>query len=80
MFPDKTLPPIDPSLSVNEVLRRWPSAVSVLNAFGIDTCCGGTLPLATAALHAGIPVGEVIAAIGVAATRRSAEAPARSAR
>jgi iron-sulfur cluster repair protein YtfE (RIC family) len=44
--------PLDPSLSVNEILRRHPEAVSVLNSHGIDTCCGGALSLRAAALEA----------------------------
>ena len=56
-------PALDPSLTVNEVLRRWPAAVAALNAFGIDTCCGGGAPLGEAADEAGVPLGEIVAAI-----------------
>ena len=56
-------PPLDPSLTVNEVLRRWPAAVTALNAFGIDTCCGGAAPLEAAAGEAGVALGEIVAAI-----------------
>lgn len=34
---------------VNDVLRRYPATVAVFNAFGIDACCGGAVPLAEAA-------------------------------
>ena len=44
-----TRPRIDPSLTVNEILRRHPAAVAVINAYGIDSCCGGGIPLETAA-------------------------------
>ena len=44
-----TPPRIDPSLTVNEILRRYPAAVAVINAHGIDSCCGGGIPLETAA-------------------------------
>jgi regulator of cell morphogenesis and NO signaling len=54
---------IDPALSVNEVLRRWPAAVAALNAFGVDTCCGGALSLSAAAEEAGVSAAELIAAI-----------------
>jgi iron-sulfur cluster repair protein YtfE (RIC family) len=43
---------IDPSISVNEILQRHPAAVSVLNAHGIDTCCGGASALRDAAIEA----------------------------
>ena len=36
-----THPRIDPSLTVNEILLRYPAAVTVINAYGIDSCCGG---------------------------------------
>jgi iron-sulfur cluster repair protein YtfE (RIC family) len=44
--------PVDPSLSVNEILRRYPAAISALNAHGIDSCCGGATSLRAAALEA----------------------------
>jgi iron-sulfur cluster repair protein YtfE (RIC family) len=57
--------PIDPSLSVNEILRLHPDAVSVLNAHGIDTCCGGAMSLRAAALEARADlrtmIGEIVA-------------------
>ena len=61
-----TLPtnaPLDPTLSVNEVLRRWPAAVASLNALGIDSCCGGASSLREAADEAGIPLAELLGAI-----------------
>ena len=42
-------PAIDPAWSVNELLRRYPATASVLNEFGIDSCCGGGSSLAEAA-------------------------------
>jgi regulator of cell morphogenesis and NO signaling len=47
--PDTAAPAIDPTWSVNEVLRRYPAAVTVLNAYGIDSCCGGPRALADVA-------------------------------
>jgi iron-sulfur cluster repair protein YtfE (RIC family) len=55
--------PIDPSLTVGEVLRRWPGAIAPLGAFGIDRCCGGAVPLREAADEAGIAVDDLVAAI-----------------
>lgn len=65
-------PEIDPTLSVNDVLRRWPFAVRTLNQYAIDTCCGGALSLADAARDAGVAVDELIAAISVDATEVAA--------
>lgn len=53
---DSTTAPIDPDLSVNEVIRRWPAAIGPLNEFGIDTCCGGAASLRDAATDAGVPL------------------------
>ncbi len=39
--------------TVNEILRRYPEAIRVLNALGLDTCCGGSEPLGEAARAAG---------------------------
>lgn len=57
---------VDPALSVNETLRRWPAAVAPLSAFGVDTCCGGAASLEAAARDAGVPVAELLAAVATA--------------
>lgn len=58
---------IDPSLSVNETLRRWPAAVMALNAFGVDTCCGGAASLAQAAADADVPLDDLLDGVRAAA-------------
>lgn len=40
---------IDTSMTVNDVVRLYPSTISIFNQHGIDTCCGGALPVAVAA-------------------------------
>ena len=62
-----------PTLSVNETLRRWPPTVGPLEAFGIDTCCGGAASLEMAAREAGVPLAELLAAVAAAA--RAVERP-----
>ncbi|HEU4629925.1 MAG TPA: DUF542 domain-containing protein [Gemmatimonadaceae bacterium] len=47
-------PRLDPSMSVNDVLLRHPKTMSVFNAFGVDTCCGGGVSLREAARAGGI--------------------------
>lgn len=49
--------------SVNELLRLAPATGAVFNRFGVDTCCGGGLPLDEAAREAGVPLEELLAAI-----------------
>lgn len=58
-----TLQPFSPALSVNDLLRESPAAAAVLNRFGIDTCCGGSLSLADAAASVGLPLPELLAAL-----------------
>ena len=54
---------IDQNLTINEVLLKYPSAVAVLNAYGIDTCCGGGNSLAEAAACDGIDLDEILGAL-----------------
>lgn len=65
MLPSR-LPTLDPATSVNDVLQRWPSAVTALNAFGVDTCCGGGDSLTEAAAQAGVTVDDLLGAIAEA--------------
>lgn len=54
---------VDPELTINEALVRWPDAVRALGALGIDTCCGGSSSLRDAAHDAGVPLATLLAAI-----------------
>ena len=54
---------IDPALPVNEIIRRWPTTMRVLNAFGIDTCCGGAEPLVRAAAESHTPLDDLLVAL-----------------
>ena len=60
---------IDQDLTINEVLLKYPSAVSVLNAYGIDTCCGGGDSVAEAAACDGIDLDELLSALREAASK-----------
>jgi len=61
---------IDPLESVNDLVRRLPDALPVLNAFGLDTCCGGALSLADAARANGLAVDDLLDAIRAAVAAR----------
>lgn len=41
----------DASETLNTIVARYPQALTVLKSFGLDTCCGGALPLSVAAEH-----------------------------
>lgn len=45
---------IDEATTVNEVVLRNPASLRVLSSFGIDTCCGGALPIGEVAKRHGI--------------------------
>jgi regulator of cell morphogenesis and NO signaling len=45
---------VDPAWTVNELISRFPECMPLLNAHGVDTCCGGELPLDRAAREAGM--------------------------
>ncbi|HST58668.1 MAG TPA: DUF542 domain-containing protein [Longimicrobium sp.] len=59
--------PISDGLTVNEAIRRFPAAVAVFNAFGIDACCGGATPLAEAAVRDGADPAALMQAVRAAA-------------
>lgn len=50
--------------TLNEIVARYPQALPVLGRFGLDTCCGGSLPLQTAVQHHNLNLEEVLAALG----------------
>ena len=64
-------PSIDPSWTINELLRREPLSAPVLNAFGIDTCCGGGDRITDAAMSAGLDAAELIGALADALAHRA---------
>ena len=59
-------PGITTAHSVDAAMTTGPAAAAVLNAFGIDTCCGGRATIAEAAAHAHVDPATVIDAIATA--------------
>ena len=57
---------IDPSLTINEIIRRYPTTIAVLNAFGVDTCCGGGEPLVAVARRDALDLDVIVAALNLA--------------
>jgi iron-sulfur cluster repair protein YtfE (RIC family) len=53
-------------MTVNETIRRFPRTVAVFNAHGIDSCCGGALPVAEAAARHRIDLAELLEALDAA--------------
>jgi hypothetical protein len=55
--------PIDPSMTVADIIRKHPGARAVLQRFGLDACCGGAHPLEFACRAHKVDPGEVRKAI-----------------
>lgn len=52
---------IDPSILVNDMVAANPATASVFTRAGIDTCCGGGLPIAEAARRHGLDLDALVA-------------------
>jgi regulator of cell morphogenesis and NO signaling len=48
---------------VNEIVARYPNTIPVFNRFGIDSCCGGGIPLLDAARRDGAEVEALLQAL-----------------
>jgi iron-sulfur cluster repair protein YtfE (RIC family) len=54
---------LDPNLTINEIVARFPETISVFNRFGLDTCCGGGVCVDVAAHRHGLEASEVLSAL-----------------
>ena len=55
---------LDPeATTVHEAMARIPGAKGVFERFGLDTCCGGGVPLATACRHHDVELEAVLEAL-----------------
>jgi regulator of cell morphogenesis and NO signaling len=54
---------IDARSTVNDIVARYPATLAVFNAFGIDTCCGGALPVTEVATRHKIPLNALRSAL-----------------
>ena len=54
---------IDPGLTVNDVVRLQPETLGIFRSFGIDTCCGGGLPIGEVCRRHDIPLEDLSAAL-----------------
>lgn len=54
---------IDGQMTLNEIVARYPQTLEVFQLFGMDTCCGGALPLVVAAAHHNRDLPTLLAAL-----------------
>jgi regulator of cell morphogenesis and NO signaling len=66
----QTTPEIDKASIVDELTARYPDTIAVFNRFGIDSCCGGGVPIAEAARRDGADFDELLTALRAAVERR----------
>lgn len=57
---------LDAETTINELVRLHPETLPVLQAYGLDTCCGGPLSLAEAARRHGVGTEELLGAVRAA--------------
>ncbi len=60
--------------TVREIALNQPSSIRVFEQFGIDYCCGGRKPLATACTEQNIEIGQLLTALAEAAEKPDASA------
>ena len=60
---------VDPTMTINEIVARYPATIPVFNRFGMDTCCGRGGSGYDAARRDGIDVEAVLAALREAVDR-----------
>jgi iron-sulfur cluster repair protein YtfE (RIC family) len=47
-------------MTLNEIMARWPETLEVLARYGLDTCCGGALPMREAAGRHGVEPADLV--------------------
>jgi iron-sulfur cluster repair protein YtfE (RIC family) len=62
----------DTRITVNDLIARFPETVATFNAFGIDACCGGAVPVREAALRDGADPDALAAALAEAIVQGNA--------
>lgn len=66
-MPDTTQ--LDLSLTINEIVAKYPQTIPVFNRFGFDTCCGGGITVPDAARRDRIDLDAVLTALHEALAR-----------
>lgn len=66
-----TKTPISPAMTVNDAILLHPRTVAVFEAYGIDSCCGGALPIEEVAKRHGLDLDALMTELGEAAGEES---------
>ena len=62
-------------LTVNDIAREWPAALPLLEAKGIDACCGGAHTIAEAAAAHEVPLAPLLVELASAGVVLASEDP-----
>ncbi len=60
---------ITPDMTLNEVIRKYPSTMGVFNRFNVDSCCGGARTIRAMAAEDKVDVEAFIASLKEAAAK-----------
>ena len=63
---DTSILRISPDQTLNAIVATWPYTLPILQRFGLDTCCGGAIPLHTAAQHHQLDLAQLLAELQAA--------------
>lgn len=58
------------SMTINEVLKRFPATTGVFNRYNMDACCGGARTLEQASREDGVELQTLLADLARAAGRQ----------
>jgi iron-sulfur cluster repair protein YtfE (RIC family) len=61
---------IETDSTVKEIVARYPETLVVFNRFGLDSCCGGGIPVREAALRHGADLEGLLRSLRVAIGER----------
>jgi len=64
---ENTMDKIDGNMTINDVIKAYPSTLATFNTFGIDSCCGGANTLASACQEKGVDPAAFLKALNEAA-------------
>lgn len=65
--------PVTADTLVNDAVKQYPQTLHIFNVAGIDTCCGGALPIGEAAKRHGKDVDVLLKSIEIATARCACE-------
>ncbi|HVZ78935.1 MAG TPA: DUF542 domain-containing protein [Gemmatimonadaceae bacterium] len=63
-------PTFDLTMTVNEIIQRWPQTGTAFNTLGIDSCCGGAHALGDVVTRHKLDLNDVLDTLRRAVTER----------